>query len=541
MNPMIARLPSLVALVLVTSAIHLHAQEDKTRIRVKMGMEGDGDARMFPVSLVKPAPNSILMHRDDRRGPDASKATGGRLDLYDRAKLGFLRTQPVVEKFTNGAKVDVEGVVVFGGRTLVIARNGGAASTALHVQILEPSITKMPAPYEPLCSWSVPFRTNAAPTERPGSFAFHFSPDSAFLLLRSPVLQNAQGQGMVLLAVLSKDLSVSWQSVVPAPEKMVRTDVLDAMVDVQGRAYLVLRNRANRSDVFEEKPTIAVTCLRVHGDTVVDLKVAMPKEVFVTQALLRATSKETIVLAGVYGKVEGQGIVAVGDFLVPMTVGNVEVPVPQMMLYPKEGSLVNEGEPPAVPGQKFVEKDIERIETGVRLLDLLPRKGGGYYLVKELFFLENYFDLKDKRTKTRYIHGPVQASALDKNGAVQWNTLFKRWYQSDSPMFGDVLCGEYMDQLFLFLQDTEQMAALRKAGGKITTGLNDGPYTAYVTFDPQGAYKIKPVLKSDNESGYVCGQRLIRLGKDEYYTFGAEKPTGGRFLPVRIDMAQDAK
>ena len=126
-------------------------------------------------------------------------------------------------------------------------------------------------------------------------------------------------------------------------------------------------------------------------------------------------------------------------------------------------------------------------------------------------------------------------------GKELWSTDFRRWVSSESILLGRVFCAEYNDDLYLFLLDSEEMAERRKAGEKIKPNHIKGPYSAYVTFDDDGGFKIKSVLRSEKEEDFISGWEMVRTGKDEYIALGTEKLAGGRFLPVRIEFSTETK
>lgn len=532
-RPMFHFRSATILVAFVLSCATLFAQGDKTRLRVRMGMEGEGDARLAPVTLLKTSANGLLVQRQE---VEADGVVKGRLDLYDRAKLGFLRTQPPVEKLPSGLKLVPDRAIVFAGRTVMVARNQAAGATGLYYQVLDPNITRLPAPYEPLCSW--PVALPAATAAESASFDYHYSPDSALLLLRSPMVP-VQGGYKAMLGLVGKDMQVRWQQAVSGAEKSIRSAVLDAAVDTSGTAYVLVSDRSARAEVVDGRPTVSITLHRI-GKNSTSVVVPLSHDQFLTHAILRQLPGGRIAVCGVYGTIDTDRVKTEGD-MIAVIGPDGSIGEPMLIAHAEENGLIAEGEPKPAQGQKFTEKDTERLMTGIRLVDVLPRKDGGFFLVKELYFMESYFDLKDKRTMNRYIHGPVLATAVDKSGGVQWNSLFRRWYQSASPALGDVLCGAFSDELFLFLMDSEQMAGLRKAGGKMTVGMMEDPYSAHIAFDGKGVSKVKPVLKGANETGYICGQQLYRVGPAEYYTFGSEKPDGGRYLPVRIDLTSETK
>ena len=84
------------------------------------------------------------------------------------------------------------------------------------------------------------------------------------------------------------------------------------------------------------------------------------------------------------------------------------------------------------------------------------------------------------------------------------------------------------------------MAERRKAGDKISSKHIRDPYSALVSFDAKGGFKIKPVLKGEKDSDFISGWSLVRTGSAEYFALGTEKVAGGRFLPVRIEFAKEA-
>ena len=520
----------LTALVMSTMVI----AQGTARIKVRMGMEGAGDARLPAIGLVKTGANAVLVQRQE---VDAEGVWKGRLELYDRAKLGFLRAQPPVEKLTNGAKVVPDRVVAFAGRTIMMARAFGSGGTDLYYQLLEPNITKLPPPYEKLCSWPV---VSPAPTAvDPGNYEYVYAQDSSLLLIQSPMLQAPSG-GKAMLAVWNADLSIRWQHVLPAADGSIRSSVLGAAVDSSGTAFVLVSDRMAKSNVLDGKPTGRITLYRIGKDGSAAVPVPLDREKFLTHAVLRRAPNGTLLLGGVYGLVKDDRIQTQGDLIT--TIGaDGQVAEPLLIPHAEEGGLVAEGEPAPVEGQKFVEKDVERLMTGIRLVDVLPKKNGGYYLVKELYFMETYFDLKAKRQANRYIHGPVQVTSVGKGGGSEWNSLFRRWFKSALPSTGDVLAGIYGDELFLFVLDSDEMAAARKAGGKMSPDMMKDPYSAHIGFDAAGVAKVKAVLRSGTETGFMAGQRLFQFAPGEFYAIGSEKPEGGRTLPVRIDLSAETK
>ncbi|HNR55322.1 MAG TPA: hypothetical protein PKJ19_09155, partial [Flavobacteriales bacterium] len=259
----------------------LSAQGDKSRIKVRMGMEGAGDARLSAVGVTLSSSNAVLVQRQEVNEDGVVK---GLLDIYDRAKLGFVRSQPPVEKLRNGAKVVPDRVVSFGDRILMISRGYGQGKTALHYQILDANLTRLPPPYESLCEW--PLTMPAPTTAEPGNFNYLHAADSSLLLIQGPMVQVGAVH-KAALGVWGKDFSVRWQQILPGAEGSIRSAILDAAVDTSGNAYVLVSDRMARSEVVDGKQSIRLTLYRVNKDSTSILPVRMPREKFLTHAVLR--------------------------------------------------------------------------------------------------------------------------------------------------------------------------------------------------------------------------------------------------------------
>jgi hypothetical protein len=232
----------------------------------------------------------------------------------------------------------------------------------------------------------------------------------------------------------------------------------------------------------------------------------------------------------------------IGNFLGSFDAGSTDMGEVTLLPFSQSTTLSDEGEPEDDdPASKFEQKDKQRLNFSTDLIALMPRSDGGYFLVNEVYYSYTYYNTTAKRQVTMYVHGPLQVRLMDSSGKERWSTDFRRWTRSESTILGRVFCAEYNDGLYLFLLDSEEMAERRKAGEKIKPNHIKGPYSAVVSFDAEGKYKIKPVLKSDKEEDYISGWEMVRTGADEYIALGTEKLVSGRFLPVRIDFVTETK
>lgn len=543
-RPMCLPIRLVIACVSLATLTLSQAQSDQTRVRVKISTDSEADARLRPYSIVRSSPNAIMMFRNGEFDVRAFGSLKGQLDLYDREKLTYIRGQEPVTKLTNGTKLLLEDMVYFDGRPLMIARSEGEHTT-IYFQVLERNLTRLPPPYERLVSWPVDVKTKRPLVVSAGEairapFMVDVSRDSSHMLIRSPEIRGGSGQAFYLFAMVGKDMEVLWQHVVPVAEKADRSSILDVAMDDNGNAYMVLKNKFSNKEVVEDEVNFEIKLVRISAEGAVEANVDLGRDVFPSSAILQGLADDRIAFAGVYAKASDKKLSTLGNFI---TIFDSTMAFTEPMLLPfhEEGGLDAEGEPEEEPGAKFVEKDKKRMAAGTDLIDLLPKKDGGFFLVNELFYSYEYYDMSAKRSVTRYAHGPIQVRNMKASGAELWSSTFRRWLVSSSPILGRVFAAEYDDSVFLFVLDSEEMAERRKAGEKITPNHMKDPYSAYVSFDEKGEYKIKPVLKSGRDVDFISGWNLVRTGDSEYIALGTEKLVSGRFLPVRIEFSTDSK
>ncbi len=522
-----------------------YAQSDKTRVRVKISTDNEADARMRPYSIVRSSPNAIMMFRNGEFDVRAFGKLSARLDLYDRTKLTFIRSQEPATKLGNGAKILLEDLVYFAGRPILIARGTGD-ETALYYQAQEPNLTRLPRPFEKLCTWDMKVKDRRPLVVSGGSalrepFNVRVSRDTTHMLVHSPEIRSEEGQAVVLLAMIGSDMGVLWQHVVPVAETTRLTEILDVELDNSGSAYILVKNNFSKKDVKEDVANFEIKLFKASAEGVVESVFNLGSDVFPSSAMLQMLENGRIACAGVYSSTADNRLRTIGNFMTTFEAGSTEMGEPVMLPFNDKTTLGAEGEPEEDPATKFEQKDKKKMALSTDLIALLPRSDGGYFMVNELYYSYTYYNTTLKRMVTMYVHGPVQSRCIDKAGNETWSTDFRRWTASESKILGRVFCAEYNDQLFLFLLDSEEMAERRKAGEKIKPNHIKGPYSAYVAFDENGGFKIKSILKSDKEEDFISGWELVRTGKDEYIALGTEKLMSGRFLPVRIEFSTESK
>ncbi len=542
MQPSLRQFLSCIALIALTT---LTAQSDRTRVRVKISTDKEADARLRPYSIVRSSPNAIMMFRNGEFDVRAFGTLSARLDLYDREKLTYIRSQEPVDKLSNGGKLYLEDMVYFDGKPLMIARSKGD-QTVMYYQVLERNLTRLPAPYERLCAWPMEVKIKRPAVVSAGSamrtpFFVDVSRDSSHMLIRSPEIRGEEGQAYYLMAMIGHGMEVLWQQVIPVAEKAKLSSVLDVAMDNTGSAYMVVKNNLTNKDVVDGEVNFEVKLIRVSAEGVQEVNVELGKDIFPSSAILQGLADDRFAFAGIYSSTSDKRLKTLGNFVTTIEAGSLELSEPILLPFHEDAQLDAEGEPEEEPGAKFVEKDKKRMAAGTDLIDLLPKEDGGFYLVNELYYMYTYYDAQAKSQVTRYVHGPVQARNMSSTGAELWSSTFRRWFVSGSPILGRVFPAEFNDELFLFLLDSEEMAGRRKAGEKIKPNHMKDPYSAYVTFDAEGSFKIKPILRSDKDEDFISGWNLVRTGADEYIALGTEKLLSGRFLPVLIEFSTESK
>ena len=535
----------LLAILVVFLASGISAQE-KVRVRVKISTDDEADARLRPYSTIRSSPNSIMMFRNGEFDVRAFGKLSSRLDLYDRAKLTYIRSQEPATKLSNGAKILLEDLVYFAGKPILIARGTGEATT-LYYQALEPNLTRLPRPFEELCTWDMKVKDKRPVVVSSGSalrtpFSVHVSRDTSHMLVNSPEIRSEEGQAVILLAMIDADMKVLWKHVAPIAEETKLCQVLDVELDNLGNAYVLVKNNFSKKNVKEDLANFEIKLFKASADGIVQAVFDLGADVFPSSAMLQTLENGRIACAGVYSSTADKKLKTIGNFMTTFEAGSTEMGTPFMLPFNDNTTLDEEGEPENDdPGTKAEEKDKTRMAFSTDLIALLPRSDGGYFVVNELYYSYTYYSSAAKRQVTKYVHGPVQTRCVDKEGKELWSTDFRRWVSSESILLGRVFCAEYNDDLYLFLLDSEEMAERRKAGEKIKPNHIKGPYSAYVTFDDDGGFKIKSVLRSEKEEDFISGWEMVRTGKDEYIALGTEKLAGGRFLPVRIEFSTETK
>jgi hypothetical protein len=532
--------------VLITAFLpSLHAQSgaEKVKVKVRISSDDDAKAKLRPVGMLRSGPNQIMMMRSGEFDVRAFGTLKTTLDLYDRTKLTYIRSQEPGSKSTNGDEVKVDALVYFAGKPMLIGHSTTDNGVTVHYQAQDPALTKLSRNYEPLLTWATKAKDKKPMVVAAGSalrqpYFVTISQDSSHMLVASPEIRSKEtGEAIYLLAVVGKDLSVKWQHTAQVNVKAKKSSIEDLEVDNQGNAYFVVKNELEREETKGSKNKHELKLFVATSEGVQETPVKLNGGNFPTSATLQHTDDDRVVCAGVYGTETEKKNKKLGNFVVVFKAGSTEQA--NTVLIPFTGTGL-EGEADDGEDTKAEAKDKDRMDYNTDVIAVIARSDGSFFLVNEVFYISIVTDSQGRQT-TRYVHGPVQVRCLEKDGKERWSTIFRRWVSSGSYIVGRVFCAEFEDQLFLFMLDSEEMAERRKAGDKISSKHIKNPYSAYVAFDDKGGFKIKPVLRSDKNEDYISGWELVRTGPNEYFALGTEKIFGGRFLPVKIEFSKETK
>lgn len=529
---------------LIAFPVLLAAQSSAEKVKVKVRISKDEDAqgKLRPMAMVPSGNANLMMLRSGEFDVRAFGTLKSSLDLYDRTKLTYLRSQEPNMKAKDGKDVKVDALVNFSGRPILLGHNSSDGMATLYQQVLDPGLVGQGKPFEPLVSWEMKMKEKTAVIVTAGSairtpYLAVVSADSSHMLVASPEIRDKETkQGLYLLAVVDRDLKVKWQRIVNVNAAARSSFIEDMEVDNAGNAYFVLRSELDKDEAKGTDARMDLKFFVANTADVKDVKVKLGGEEYPVSAMLEHTADDRVVCAGVYGMESEKKWKVLGNFLAVFKAGSTELVNTEVIPFTGTGL---EGESDDGEDTKAEAKDKVRMSLNTDVIAVMPRSDGSFFLVNEVAYVYTSTSTQGGQ-QVRYVHGPIQVRCLEKDGKERWSSLFRRWTVTGSPVIGPVFCAVYDDNLYLFLLDSEEMAERRKAGDKISSKHIRDPYSALVSFDTKGGFKVKPVLKSEKDNDFISGWSLVRTGSAEYFALGTEKVAGGRFLPVRVEFSKDA-
>ncbi|MBK9286902.1 MAG: hypothetical protein IPN38_04275 [Flavobacteriales bacterium] len=535
---------ALIIAILICSPALIKAQStaEKVKVKVRISKDEDADAKLRPMAMVRSGDANLMMLRSGEFDVRAFGTLKSSLDLYDRTKLTYLRSQEPNMKTKDGKEVKVDALVNFSGRPILLGHNSTDGMATLYQQVLDPGLVGQGKPFEPLVSWEMKLKEKTAVVVSAGSairtpYLAVVSSDSSHMLVASPEIRDKETkQGLYLMAVVDRDLKVKWQRIVNVNAAARSSFIEDMEVDNAGNAYFALRSELEKDEAKGTDARMDLKFFVANAADVKDVKVKLGGEEYPVSAMLEHTADDRVVCAGVYGVESEKKWKVLGNFLAVFKAGSTESVNTEVIPFTGTGL---EGESDDGEDTKAEAKDKGRMSLNTDVIAVLPRSDGSFFLVNEVAYVYTSTSTQGGQ-QVRYVHGPIQVRCLEKDGRERWSSLFRRWTVTGSPVIGPVFCAVYDDNLYLFLLDSEEMAERRKAGDKISSKHIRDPYSALVSFDAKGGFKVKPVLKGEKDNDFISGWSLVRTGSSEYFALGTEKVAGGRFLPVRIEFSKEA-
>ncbi|MBK7945363.1 MAG: hypothetical protein IPJ85_08675 [Flavobacteriales bacterium] len=513
--------------------------EDRLKVKARIGEKHKPDPSMMPYRIVRGSPSTYIVLRSPDFDTKAFTKQSPRLDAYDRAKLTYERSLELVLERRGKERLLLEDLVVMDRKPTLIARTAGQEEVALYYQHIDPNLTRQPPAFDRLCAFPVEAKERQALYAKAGNatrdkWSTVIAPDSSHLLIHSPEMRGSNdGQPFYLLAAVDKQMNVKWQHILRM-DGDGQNEVLSAAIDGRGTAYLVIKRRKS-----ETSDGADVALHRINADELSRLPFGMDEGYSPTGGILQHVGQR-LAYAGIYAN----GGRKLGNFIA--WIDSIEAGARGIELLPfaegtdleaEEAIGVDESKQEAKTGKK----EQKRLRSATDVVALFPRGNGGYYIVNEIAFSAVHTDAETAKRFQRFYRGPVLARCVGKEGQVTWSTWFKRWAVTDEPIIGRALPVVFKDQLHLFLWDNENVAELRKTGGRIAPKTSSGNYTVYAYFDEKGLHRTKPVLRSDNDKALIAGWELTPVGPDEYAAFGTNSMIELEYLPVRLDFIQETK
>ena len=513
-------------LLVFSFALPGFAQAGKLKVKATLAPDA-GNIDKRPIgTIIDLNDRSLFVTRVDEQGTGILRYADGipQFELYDRAKLGIIRTQTPQPRFGSDP-LFFETVVLLGADPVMIAsrRDTVLGITQLYWQKTDPNMTAGHRPLELLCAFDT--KTYGDGTKLKSDEGYHdpfhaiYSPGHNKVLIYSTAVKSVKGETYCPMVMVDKNMKVVWKQTLEIPEG---ARFQDLHVDVLGNALFTERNVKPVTDMKKDTTSYTLVMHRVNGDGVVDVDLGLGKARFAKNIVYRSMPDSTVLIAGTYSGTTPKEEPTLGEFIgkwSPVTSKFEKVHTETLALDPVDRAPTN---------------------NAIRIIDILPRSDGGYFLVREYFQETDAIDSKTAMAGLRWIHGPLVVSSLDAKGGEVWKQTFRRLLYTTDKAIGNVFSAVYKDQLVLMLIDNDEQAEKRKAGDNKLNYLNvKSPFSTTVVFDETGEFKAKAIMRSSGVNDFIVGRHMYQFGPQEYYLSGSHRMNGDRTLPIRVDLTMD--
>lgn len=505
------------ALLLLTSTLAMAQPAPRLKVKARLSPEPAVKDPRIPTNLLPASDRTLMILRNKEGGAEVqslNKATPT-LELYDRTKLARIREQEPVLKVPAGP-IFLEDLVLFGGRPIMVASRRDTVQGIVEVywQTIDPTLTKRHAPFERLTAFDARvWGTGAvlkAGTAYRDEFFTALAPDGKHMVIYSGDVVDGDGDRRRLVVVVDTLMRPVWQQNVVLDRGISWTDV---QVDNGGTVVVVTR---------KAPPAQGVKLLLLDDDGQDDLEPETEGDLL-SSVLLKPVADGRLLCAALLSTNKAKAHTHV-LWELDATAGTFKKVA--------SAPITHEG------GHEGY------TQGAMRSMDILLRDKGGYFLVAEYFLEAEAANTKVGMNGPHRVHGPLQVHCLDAKGAQEWKGTVLRLHYTRDPQVGPALPTVFEDEFYVFMLDSEELATFRKelARGKAERTLMNHTDmktigSVYAWFEPGAVMRTKSVLSTGDASGYVLGQRIYNFGPGECYFLGADKLSGNRFQPVKVEFS----
>lgn len=509
---------------LSTNIATAQATTEKLKVKVRMNPEAAVNDKRVPTSIFPVGSSSVMIVRNKEvgGGVQAFAKVAPSLELYDRAKLNKIRDKEPVLKVPAG-ELFLEDMVWFDGKPLMIAarRDTVQGSVEVYWQYNDPNLTSTHYPFERLCAFDAKVWGNGVPmasgTAFRDAFSTSLSPDGKKLLIHSGDVMDNDGDARRLMVAVGPGMKILWQQTLDVDD----TRNLSVVVDNSGDAIALAKRTFLPEDPRKDTTSFALHLQRINDDGVSEIDLGIGKDRVAKSALIKAMPDGRILFSALLTGVDGRGDPTNTHYLGHVVEGAAEVAPLAALTFDHNSD------------------DASYTKEGMRPTDVLQRKDGGYFLVREYYLETSAPDTKLAMSGLRWIQGPIVVSSIDAKGNELWTNTFRRLHYNTDRVVGDALALVYDEKLLLFMIDSDELAAKRKSGdGKLTPADSKSVYSVYVIMGEEPNPRAKAVLRSSGANDYILGSNIWKLADNEYLVLGSSKLGGSRLQPVKIELGE---
>ncbi len=522
--------------IFLSSVFSLSAQDDRTKIKVRMSSDADASDRLIAARLINTADNSIVVLK--------AKATGVslmmipivdleyRLDLYTMDKMELVRSiEPNLS--SSGGRTALEDIVMFGGKPLLIAsqRLKDVKQFRLLWQQFDPRLTRNNAPLQQFAAIDYEKSTKGFPfmgaEAAPFGFTTKLSPDKTKMLIYSPEMSTEDKQAVHFFMVVNEQMEPLWQHFVTSEVKGTRSSLLDVEVTNDGTATAWIKNKFSNRDVKKGVVDFESRVYRMNAEGATENTFKMEGADYPVDVDLLSLEDGSMVCAGVYGSLDEKKDKTPGSFTAVWAKDGDRFEQRGKYEFPKTG------------------KNNDKIYEEMVVADLLRGTDGRYHFVTEVSYSYQATvssGTGGSRTVTRYVNGDMIAHSFDASGNLLWHTEVPRFINTTAYYLGNSQAVLFEDQLHILFIDDEDNIERRKKGERLEKGIDvKDCRSMIVSFDKAGKYRTKIVLVSDKNADYLAGTGMFQVDKGTFFTYGQRKLATGKLVPVKLEFTKDSK